>query len=121
MLRALHCDRSTISLAEGIRKETRTLPRDRVEIKLALYRSGPEAVRGALAFSGDPAKALGMLEAVLASGECWSERMLCLGGRDIPAEGAACGRILRRLTEHCIRHPEDNRRDRLLALAGEWL
>lgn len=62
------------------------------------------------------------LRAVLRSGECWSFASLAITGGDLAALGYAgreLGEELRRLLEHVIDCPEDNRPEILCKLASE--
>ena len=60
------------------------------------------------------------LRAVLRSGECWELSSLAIGGRELAAlgySGPELGRELRRLLDHVIDCPADNRADILCELA----
>lgn len=60
------------------------------------------------------------LRAVLRSGECWELSGLAIGGRELAAlgySGPELGRELRRLLDHVIDCPADNRADILCKLA----
>lgn len=60
------------------------------------------------------------LRAVLRSGECWELSSLAIGGRELAAlgySGPELGRELRRLLDHVIDCPTDNRADILCKLA----
>lgn len=60
------------------------------------------------------------LRAVLRSGECWELSSLAIGGRELAAlgySGPELGRELRRLLDHVIDYPADNRADILCKLA----
>lgn len=60
------------------------------------------------------------LRAVLRSGECWELSSLAIGGRELAAlgySGPELGRELRRLLDHVIDCPADNRADILCKLA----
>ena len=60
------------------------------------------------------------LRAVLRSGECWSLAELAVGGRELEElgySGPELGRELRRLLDHVIDSPGDNRPDILCKLA----
>ena len=92
--------------------------------KRQLRRFGAEAVEDAArcrdALYGGNSHAA--LLAVLRDGECWSLRELAVGGADLAAlglRGPALGQTLDRLLDHVIEHPEDNERERLLALWEE--
>ena len=59
------------------------------------------------------------LRAVLRSGECWELSSLAIGGRELAAlgySGPELGRELRRLLDHVIDCPADNRADILCKL-----
>ena len=57
---------------------------------------------------------------ILEEGQCVSLKSMAVKGRDLLAAGYApgpeLGEILDRLLEHVLEHPEDNEKDRLLAL-----
>ena len=57
---------------------------------------------------------------ILEEGQCVSLKSMAVRGRDLIAAGYApgpeLGEILNRLLEHVLEHPEDNEKDRLLAL-----
>ena len=57
---------------------------------------------------------------ILEEGQCVSLKSMAVKGRDLIAAGYApgpeLGKILNRLLEHVLEHPEDNEKDRLLAL-----
>lgn len=57
---------------------------------------------------------------ILEEGQCVSLKSMAVSGRDLIAAGYApgpeLGEILNRLLEHVLEHPEDNEKDRLLAL-----
>ena len=57
---------------------------------------------------------------ILEEGQCVSLKSMAVSGRDLIAAGYApgpeLGEILDRLLEHVLEHPEDNEKDRLLAL-----
>ena len=59
------------------------------------------------------------MRAVLRSGECWELSSLAIGGRELAAlgySGPELGRELRRLLDHVIDYPADNRADILCKL-----
>lgn len=60
---------------------------------------------------------------LLRSGEPYRISQLAVDGNDLRAiglpEGSGIGMILSALLAHCIRHPEDNRKDKLLAMVKE--
>lgn len=99
------------------------LPASPVEWKRLLSRHGVDAVSCAAAcgdavYDGKYGKAL---KAVLKSGECFSLKHLAVTGDDLLAlglSGRELGRMLQFLLEYVIEHPENNRRELLLALAG---
>ena len=60
----------------------------------------------------------------LEAGECCTLRQLAVGGAELTAlgyRGKEIGAMLDRLLEHTINTPDDNRRERLLALAEKWM
>lgn len=89
----------------GIKRALNSFPTEAVECaaRLSLGRGGLTAVRR-----------------VLRSGECRTLRELCVSGNDLAAigfSGREIGTMLKKLLEHVIEQPEDNRRELLLALA----
>ena len=87
--------------------------RDRLAWKRLIAAEGPETAGLLAAMEGTDA-----VPALLASGECLSLRTLAVTGRDLPElTGPALGQTLHALLEHVLLHPEDNRREVLLALA----
>lgn len=67
--------------------------------------------------------AVKMLERILASGECCTLKDLRISGRELAAlgiSGPAVGQCLNTLLEYIFDHPDDNRPDKLLSLAGTW-
>jgi len=70
------------------------------------------------------AQAQQALDSVIASGECCTLGSLAINGSDLLSlgypRGPAVGQALQRLLAHVIEHPEDNRLDILLRLAGRY-
>jgi tRNA nucleotidyltransferase (CCA-adding enzyme) len=98
------------------------VPQDDVGWRLGLSRHGVPACRcaAAMAEASGSAAVFPAREAVLASGCCYSLSCLKLRGGDLLElgfSGPSVGQAMDRLLLHVIRHPEDNRRELLLALA----
>lgn len=88
-------------------------PRADAELKDALAAHGAVPVRAVCSLNGT----LGQLERIERSGACIYLRELAVTGCDLPQRGEKTGRCLAALLHHVHRHPEDNRREILLALA----
>lgn len=102
------------------------LPDDDIGWKTLLSRSGSELCLSAAQIAGaeDGYGCIGVLERVLASGECWSMHQLAVNGHALSAlgfSGKKLGAELEQLLGHVIRHPEDNDPDTLLHLAMSHL
>lgn len=99
------------------------LPETAVEWKRLLRRYGVETVSCAAA-CGDAlhgGSRAGALRAVLKSGDCFSLERLAVTGMDLMGlglRGRELGTMLDFLLDYVIEHPENNRRELLLALAG---
>ena len=62
-----------------------------------------------------------LAEVLRASGRCLTLGELAVNGRDFPdLHGPAVGALLRRLLDHVLDYPQDNRRETLLTLAAQW-
>ena len=89
-------------------------PRDRLGWKRVLAEHGTDAALCASALVGQT----DVVREILASGECVRLQDLTVGGDDFPnLSGKAVGEKLAALLDHVLAHPEDNRRETLLALA----
>lgn len=114
-LSALRLDRhteQTATLAAQASREQFTP----LELKRLLAQQGAAVADCAAKLSG----AQTLLEQIMASGDCVSLKTLAVNGSDFPAlEGRQVGRLLHRLLLHVLEHPEDNERQRLLALAAQ--
>ncbi len=97
------------------------LPANAAGWRLALSRHGIPACRFAAAMAaarGDDS-VFETLSSVLESGACFSQSGLAVRGGDLLPlgfSGPAVGEAMNRLLLHVIRHPEDNEREKLLAL-----
>lgn len=123
-LEALRLDKRTVDLAcRTVRLLSAPLPAAPVEWRRLLRAEGTDCASWTAAcadafFGGRHARAL---KAVLRSGDCFSLKRLAVSGEDLLAlglRGPELGRTLERLLEYVIEHPENNRRELLLALAG---
>lgn len=103
------------------------LQEDRTGIKRLLSRIGPDAARCAaaadIALRGGEAP--DRIEEVISSGECFSIGQLAVTGDDLTALGIAPGRqlgiILKKLLDHVIENPADNKREILIGYAAEMI
>jgi len=122
-LRALRLDNKTIGVAARGAElaQSGDMPVSAVQCKRFLAEYGVDTIRcmaEVAAFFGCGA-GISQLEAVLASGDCFSLGQLTVGGRDLIAlglSGTEIGRELERLLDYVIQYPADNRQDLLLAL-----
>jgi len=115
-LAALRLDRRTRTLAETA-AAVDAAALDEAGLKRLVAAEGWDAARCACASAGRTA----WFEAQAASGGLLTLRELAITGRDLGwLDGPAVGRMLRRLLEYALAHPEENRRPRLLTLARIW-
>lgn len=115
-LAALRLDRRTRTLVETA-AAVDAAALDEAALKRLTAAVGRDAARCACASVGRTA----WFEAVAASGGFLTLRELAVTGRDLDwLDGPAVGRMLRRLLEYALAHPEQNQRPRLLALAQIW-
>ncbi len=96
-------------------------PASRSDIKRLMCLVGIPFARGLAAawFSIGKGNLLPQIDNILSSGECFSADTLALGGRDLLALGLSgrdVGRAIGLLLAHVSQHPEDNTRERLIAL-----
>lgn len=125
-LTALRLDSRTLSLCrscdEMLAKEA---PKTAADFKPFINRYGEGAVR-LYAHVYDMlhgSSTINLLEAVLTSGECCVLKELRISGRELAAlgiHGPAVGQCLNALLEYVFEHPDDNRPDILMSLAGTW-
>ena len=63
-------------------------------------------------------------EEILEEGDCLTLKELALGGKDLleagMKPGKAMGDTLKRLLEHVLENPQDNKKEILLKLAEQW-
>jgi len=113
---SLRLDRQTGRIAAAA-ADLGTQSRSRLGWKQVIALSGAETARCAAALSGEEDTVL----EILSSGECVSLRQLAVRGADLPhLTGRDLGDELERLLQHVLRHPEDNTKERLLALAEKF-
>lgn len=124
-LRAMRLDAKTVrSCAAGAETALAApLPEDRTALKRLMSAVGPDAARCAAAADvvlrgGDT---LRRIEEVISGGECFSIAQLAVTGDDLIAMGITPGRqlglLLKKLLDHVIDHPEDNKREVLMKRA----
>ena len=90
-------------------------PRDRLGWKRALAEYGEDVALCASELVGQS----DVVREILASGECVRLQDLAVGGDDFSdLSGKSVGEKLNALLDHVLKHPEDNRRETLLALAS---
>ncbi len=88
----------------------------RLDCKRAIARCGWESAGLAAALCGKE----GLLQEIAASGECVTRAQLAVRGSDLEGcAGAAVSQALERLLQHVLEKPQDNTRERLLALLRE--
>ncbi|MBR2366972.1 MAG: CCA tRNA nucleotidyltransferase [Oscillospiraceae bacterium] len=87
--------------------------RDRLAWKRLISRHGEAVARCTAALSGEREA----VEEILQSGECLYLKDLAVGGKDVRGvEGKQVGAVLEQLLAHVLEHPEDNTREKLLAM-----
>ena len=111
--RILRLDKHTGTVAEAAAKLSRS--RDRLGWKRVIAARGLQIARCAAALCGEEET----VAEIAASGECTELSALAVSGKDFPDHGAETGAILRRLLCHVLEHPQDNRREVLLVIAGK--
>ncbi len=91
---------------------------DALRLKRIAAENGADTARVVAQLSGRAA----LWDAVIAADECITLRQLAVSGRDFPAlRGAEVGRMLKRLLLHVLEHPEDNNRQRLIAVSASLM
>ena len=112
MLRLDRHTEQTATLAAQAYRETFT----ELELKRLLAQQGTAVADCAARLSG----ARALLEQILSSGDCVSLKTLAVNGSDFPTlEGRQVGQMLHRLLLHVLEHPQDNDKQRLLAIAAQ--
>jgi hypothetical protein len=129
-LRVSNKDRAAI--LHLVRTFTREPLQDEATLRRFLHRVGRQMVPAALELRRADALAVGQPDdsaalsaragAVLVSGAPLALGELAVTGNDLMTElgvppGRGLGALLGRLLEHCLEHPEDNERQRLLGVA----
>lgn len=90
--------------------------RDRLAWKRLISRYGEAVAQCTAALDGQE----DTVAEILRSGECLHLKELAVGGRDLTGvEGKQVGEILGRLLAHVLEHPQDNTREKLLAMLPE--
>jgi tRNA nucleotidyltransferase (CCA-adding enzyme) len=101
------------------------LPEDRTGLKRLMAALGAEAALCAAASyeALGTAGALARVRDVLESGECVSLAGLAVTGQDLLdlgfTQGTALGAALKKLLDHVLVHPEDNRKEELIRIAQD--
>ena len=120
-LRALRLDGRTVHACAAGAELEQHMPRDRAAWRRALAEQGEDACTAAAAM--EDARTGGTyreaLRETLAEGNCVTVRDLALSGAELLAmgyRGADIGAAQRRLLDHVLDHPEDNRPERLREL-----
>lgn len=91
---------------------------DALRLKHIAAESGADTARVVAQLSGRAA----LWDEILSAGECIGLRQLAISGRDFPQlRGAEVGEMLNRLLLHVLEHPEDNNRQRLLAISASLM
>ncbi len=115
-LAALRLDRRTRTLVETA-AAVDAAALDEAALKRLVAVEGRDAARCACASAGRAA----WFETAAAAGGLLTLRELAVTGRDLGwLDGPAVGRMLRRLLDYALAHPEQNRKPRLLSLARMW-
>lgn len=127
-LSAMRLDNETVrNSAAGTDVVLKGYPSDRLDLKRLLSGLGTDAVRSAAAandvlYGGN---ALDFVNDVISSGECFTLAELAISGDDLIALGAMPGKqlgeALKRLLDHVIDHPEDNKRAFLIGFAAKTM
>ncbi len=114
-LQALHMDKKTLRIAQAA-AEAYAPAMSLLDWKTLIARQGWEVARCLSGLNGQGHT----LKEIRDSGDCVSLSQLAVTGDMLGAvPGKQIGYLLDKLLFHVLKHPEDNRRDRLLSLARE--
>lgn len=125
-LNSLRLDSRTVSMCRSCEDMlSAAAPKCPAELKPLINRYGADAVTlyariYDMLHGGNMSE---FLDEVLASGECCTLKELRISGRELAAlgiHGPAVGKCLNTLLEYVFEHPDDNRPDILMSLAGTW-
>lgn len=125
LLHELKMDNRTIKICSTCSLLLDTdVPQDRIQWKKALSQYGTDAVECAAMITDwqNNTKTMKEVSSILRSGECFSLKYLAIDGLDLMElgySGPVLGEMLHFLLEYVIEHPENNKREILIQLAGD--
>ena len=124
-LHALRMDNRTIKICSTCSLLLNTNPPDgRISWKKALSKYGTDPVECAAMITDwlQGTKYQKEVSSILRSGECFSLKFLAIDGKDLMERGYSgpvLGEMLQFLLDYVIEHPENNKRELLIQLAGD--
>ena len=124
-LHALRMDNRTIKICSTCSLLLDTNPPDgRISWKKALSKYGTDSVECAAMITDwlQGTKYQKEVSSILRSGECFSLKFLAIDGKDLMERGYSgpvLGEMLQFLLDYVIEHPEKNKRELLIQLAGD--
>lgn len=124
-LHALRMDNRTIKICSTCSLLLDTNPPDgRISWKKALSKYGTDSVECAAMITDwlQGTKYQKEVSSILRSGECFSLKFLAIDGKDLMERGYSgpvLGEMLQFLLDYVIEHPENNKRELLIQLAGD--
>ena len=124
-LHALRMDNRTIKICSTCSLLLDTNPPDgRISWKKALSKYGTDSVECAAMITDwlQGTKYQKEVSSILRSGECFSLKFLAIDGKDLMEHGYSgpvLGEMLQFLLDYVIEHPENNKRELLIQLAGD--
>jgi tRNA nucleotidyltransferase (CCA-adding enzyme) len=124
-LHALRMDNRTIKICSTCSLLLDTNPPDgRISWKKALSKYGTDSVECAAMITDwlQGTKYQKEVSSILRSGECFSLKFLAIVGKDLMEHGYSgpvLGEMLQFLLDYVIEHPENNKRELLIQLAGD--
>jgi len=125
-LHALRMDNRTIKICSACSLLLDTNPpEDRIGWKKALSKYGTDSVECAAMIADwlNGTKYQKEVSSILRSGECFSLKYLAIDGKDLMEHGyfgPVLGEMLQFLLDYVIEHPDNNKRELLIQLAGDY-
>ena len=125
-LHALRMDNRTIKICSACSLLLDTNPpEDRIGWKKALSKYGTDSVECAATIADwlNGTKYQKEVSSILRSGECFSLKYLAIDGKDLMEHGyfgPVLGEMLQFLLDYVIEHPDNNKRELLIQLAGDY-